>query len=180
MHKVHAAGFAVLASLSLLSSAPASAHDVKVGDLVIEHPWARATPGGAQVAGGYLTIINTGTVADRLTGGSLEAATTAEFHQMSTTDGIMTMRPTGPLDIPPGGRLTLDPSSKHIMFLGLKKGLKKGETIGGTLVFDHAGTVTVSFDVEGMGAKGPSQTPSVQPSTKAGHAGQSMPGMDMD
>ena len=46
----------------------------KVGALVIEAPWTRATPGGAQVAGGYLKITNTGNEADRLVGGSLPIA----------------------------------------------------------------------------------------------------------
>ncbi len=45
------------------------------------------------------------------------------------------MRPTGPLDIQADGVLTLDLSGKHIMFTGLKRGFKKGETIDGTLAF---------------------------------------------
>ena len=46
----------------------------KLGALVIEAPWARATPGGAQVGGGYMKITNTGKEADRLIGGSLPIA----------------------------------------------------------------------------------------------------------
>ena len=41
----------------------AQAHTYKVGPLVIEAPWTRATPGGAQVAGGYLKVTNTGSAA---------------------------------------------------------------------------------------------------------------------
>ena len=40
--------------------APALAEEVKAGDLVITQAWSRATPGGAKVAGGYLTIQNKG------------------------------------------------------------------------------------------------------------------------
>jgi copper(I)-binding protein len=32
----------------------AAARDFKVGALVIDHPWSRATPKGAAVAGGYM------------------------------------------------------------------------------------------------------------------------------
>ena len=60
------------------------------------------------------------------------------------------------------------------MFTGLKRGLRKGETVDGTLVFERAGTVPVRFEVEGIGAKGPAG------GDAAGHAGHSMPGMDMD
>ena len=164
------AGFLQLA----LVCVPAVAHDFKAGDLIIEHPWARATPGGAQVAGGYVTIVNKGATPERLLGGSIAAAAKFELHRMTMDGGVMKMRPTGPLEIPPGGQLTLDPSGNHIMFTGLKSPLKKGQEIDGTLVFDHAGTVPVVFDVEGIGAKGPAKDDA------AGHAGHSMPGMDMD
>lgn len=162
-----------LAVLILLAFAPsfAAAHDVTAGDLVIQHPWSRATPTGAQIGGGYLTIVNKGATADRLVGGSFQASSGFELHEMSMDGGIMKMRPTGPLVIPPGGRLTLDPSAKHIMFTGLRRGLKRGETVEGTLNFEHAGTVPVVFDVEAIGAKAPAKDDA------AGHA---MPGMDMD
>ena len=162
---------AVLLSFALASN-PAAARDVTAGDLTIQHPWARATPNGAQVAGGYLAITNHGMAPDVLTGGSFEASAKFELHEMTTENGIMKMRPTGPLTIPPGGSLTLDPSGKHIMLAGLKHGLKKGDKIEGTLTFEHAGTVSVQFDVEGIGAKAPAAA--------GGHSGHSMPGMDMD
>ncbi len=161
-----------LLALALSASAPslAMAQDVTAGDLVIQHPWARATPGGAQVAGGYMTIVNHGTAPDTFTGGSSEVATKFELHTMAMKDGVMTMRPTGRVTIPPGGSVTLSPSGLHVMMTGLKHGLKKGDSVAGTLTFEHAGTVPVRFDVEGLGAQTPAPV-----SDK--HA--TMPGMDM-
>jgi len=165
-----------VAALTALALGPtlASAHDFTAGTLVIEHPWARATPGGAQIGGGYLIVDNKGSAPDHLVGGSFQASSGFELHEMSMDGGVMKMRPTGPLEIPAGGKLTLDPTAKHIMFTGLKRGLKKGETIDGTLVFEHAGTVPVTFTVDGIGAKGPGTD------AASGHAGHDMPGMDMD
>lgn len=157
-----------LASLTLVPTL-ATARDFKAGDLVIQQPWARATPNGAEVAGGYLTVINHGAAADTLTGGTFEAASAFEIHNMTTDAGVMRMRPTDALTIPPGGSVTLSPSGTHIMFTGLKHGLKKGEDVAGTLVFAHAGSVPVRFAVEGIGAKGP-----------AGADGRAMPTMDME
>ena len=164
---------AALLTLALAPSA-AMAADVAVGDIVIHRPWARATPGGAQVGGGYLTIENRGSVADRLIGGSFGASSGFELHNMTMDGGIMKMRPAGPLEIPPGRSITLDPANLHIMFTGLKRGLKQGETVPGTLTFEHAGVAKVDFAVEGIGAKGSDG------SAAPAHAGQSMPGMDMD
>ena len=74
-------------------AAPARAQEVKAGDLVITQAWSRATPGGAKVAGGYLTIENKGAAADRLIGGSGDVAGKVEVHEMATSNGVMTMRP---------------------------------------------------------------------------------------
>lgn len=139
-----------------LASPPLSAQTAAVGGIAIQHPWMRATPNGAQVAGGYLTITNRGAEADTLTGGSLEAAATFEVHDMSSDNGVMKMRPAGPVTIQPGSSMTFTPGGRHIMFTGLAHTFKKGETVAGTLVFTHAGTVPVRFAVEGIGAKMPS------------------------
>ena len=60
----------LLALVFALAVSAVSAHEYKAGSLEIKHPWARATPKGATVAGGYMKIINTGTAPDRLVGGS--------------------------------------------------------------------------------------------------------------
>ena len=54
--------FSLLAAIAVLVANVAFAHDYKAGSLEIKHPWARATPKGAAVAGGYLTIVNNGKI----------------------------------------------------------------------------------------------------------------------
>lgn len=146
--------FAFTAAAIVLAGTAASAHDFTVGPLKIGHPWTRATPAGAKVAGGYLSIQNTGSAADRLTGGSSEIAGRIEVHEMSMKDGVMTMRPleTG-LDIKPGAKVELKPGGFHIMFLDLKRQLKQGEKVKSTLTFEKAGTVEVEFVVDAVGAR---------------------------
>src|SRR5258708_14463265 len=60
--------------LSCFLAAPARAEEVKAGDLIITQAWSRATPGGAKVAGGYLTIENKGSAPDRFIGGGAAPA----------------------------------------------------------------------------------------------------------
>jgi copper(I)-binding protein len=96
------------ALLTYLFAAPALAQEVKAGDLVITQAWSRATPGGAKVAGGYLTIENKGPAPDRLIGGSAEVADKVEVHEMTTNNGVMTMRPLDQgLTIEPGKTVSL-------------------------------------------------------------------------
>lgn len=129
------------------------AAEFKVGAITVETPWSRATPGGAKVAVGYLTIRNSAAAPDRLVSVTVDISSRAEIHQMSMTDGIMKMRQlTDGLPIPARGSVTLEPASYHLMFLDLKRPLTEGETFPGTLTFEKAGTISVTFEVRGTGA----------------------------
>lgn len=129
---------------------------IKAGDLTIETPWLRATPGGAKVAGGYVSVSNAGAQPDRLIGASIPQAGRGEIHSMSTEGGVMKMAPVeGGLAIAPGGSVALKPGGLHLMFLDLTEGLKAGETVQGTLEFERAGKVPVSFTVAPIGTQGP-------------------------
>jgi copper(I)-binding protein len=135
----------------LFSTAPLLwAHEFRIGDLEIEHPWSRATPTGAKVAAGYLVIRNNGSTPDKLVSVTGEIAGMAEVHQMGVDDnGVMTMRPVeGGIEVPAGGEVALKPGAFHIMFMNLKHGVKKGDMFAGTLTFEKAGTVDVQFEVE--------------------------------
>jgi copper(I)-binding protein len=153
-----------LLALAVFCARPASAQQVKVGDLVLEHAWARATPGGAKVGGGYLAIENKGTTPDKLIGGSSPAAGKIEVHEMAMNNGVMTMRPVnGGLLIPPGQSVTLAPGGYHLMMMELKSPLKKGDKVPVTLKFEKAGEVGLMFEIEGIGAMGPNASQGNQP-----------------
>lgn len=133
---------------------PLFAQEFKAGDLVIDHPWSRATPAGAKVAAGYLVVKNTGSTPDRLLSASAEIAGKTEIHEMAVDDkGVMTMRPLADgIDIPAGGEVELKPGGFHVMFMAITRGATEGEKLKGTLTFEKAGTVEVEFDVQAMGS----------------------------
>ena len=142
----------VPALLFAVVAAGAQAHDYKVGAIAIDHPWTRATPKNAPVAGGYLKITNTGTTPDRLTGGSTEVAKRFEIHEMSMEGGVMKMRELRDgLTIAPGATVELKPGSYHIMMMNLSRPLTKGEKVKGLLTFEKAGKVDIEFAVEAIG-----------------------------
>ncbi len=158
----------VLLAMSLAVAGSAAAHDYSVGSISIAHPWSRATPKGASVAGGYLTITNKGTTPDRLVGGSVEAAKRFEIHEMSVEGGVMKMRelPNG-LEIAPGATVELKPGGYHVMMMNLSKQLMQGDKVKGTLTFEKAGKVDVEFAVEAVG--GPPQGHGAPSGAKGGH-----------
>lgn len=153
-----------LASLLCVTAGGAFAHGYKVGALEVGHPWSRATPAGAPVAGGFLTVTNEGKEADRLVSVGSAAADKVEVHEMTMDGGVMKMRALDKgLEIPAGAKVELKPGSYHVMFIGLKKPFVKGDMVKGTLTFEKAGKVDVEFAVEDMGARG------------ADHAGHAAP-----
>jgi periplasmic copper chaperone A len=147
---------ACAALLADLLAASARAEEIKAGDLVITQAWSRATPGGATVAGGYLTIENKGSTPDRLIGGSADVSGKVQVHEMSMNSGVMTMRQLDKgLAIEPGKTVKLAPAGFHLMMLDLKSPLKQGDKVPVTLEFEKAGKVKVSLDVQGIGAQTP-------------------------
>jgi len=151
------AGIIGLSLMVLLAMSPSLlAHEFRIGDIEIEHPWSRATPEGAKVAAGYLAISNTGSAPDRLVSVTGEIAGKTEIHEMSVdASGVMTMRPLPDgVEIPAGSEVKLEPGSFHIMFMDLKQAAKEGGTFKGTLTFQKAGTVNVEFAVDAMGGHG--------------------------
>jgi copper(I)-binding protein len=142
--------------VAALASSPARAEDVKVGDLVISQAWSRATPNGAKVGTGYLTIENKGAAADKLVGVTGDVSPRIEVHEMSMNNGVMKMRPVeGGVTIDPGKTVKLAPSGYHLMIMDLKSPLKQGDKLPLTLQFEKAGKVAVTLDVQGVGAQGP-------------------------
>jgi len=143
----------LLAIAFALFAAPAAAENYTAGQIQIGNPWTRATPKGATVAGGYLSIENKGAASDRLIGGASPVAGRFEVHRMAMEDGIMKMRPVeGGLEIKPGETVEFKPESFHIMLMDLKQPLEKGQRIKGTLEFEKAGKVAIEYVVEAIGA----------------------------
>ncbi len=146
-------------SLALIISAPATLsvaqERVRHGDLVIEKPWARASIGTSRPAAAYLTIRNEGKITDTLLRIYTALSTQAEVHAVTDNNGVMGMSPAGQISIPARGSISLAPGGLHIMMMGLKAPLVKGQAIEITLSFERAGDITVSAPILGPGATQP-------------------------
>ncbi len=146
-----------IAALSALTSVPgfAQAHETlsKDGTILIQNLWTRATPNGAKVAGGFITITNKGTAPDRLVGGSAALAARVEVHEMGMDSGVMKMRELQKgLEIKPGETIELKPGGYHMMLMDIKEPVVEGGKVEGTLVFEKAGTIEIYYHVRALGA----------------------------
>ena len=139
----------VVASIALAVAAPA-ADTAKVGDIAIDQPWARASLGNAPNSAAYMILQNTGTVPDRLIGGSTPVATQVQLHTHVMEGGVAKMRPVDAIEVAPGQPTVLEPGGTHVMLQGLTQKLEEGTTMPLTLVFEHAGKVMLEVPVEGI------------------------------
>ncbi len=157
----------LLALAALALAAPALAQSQQT-PIRVEGAWARPTPPNAKTAAAYMTVVNAGHDADRLVSVSTPVAGMADVHRTIDDNGVMKMRPAGPVEVKPGSPVTLSPAGLHVMLMQLKAPLADGHDFPLTLVFEKAGPVQVSVHVQ-----------RAAPAGAAGQGGHSMGGMSM-
>jgi copper(I)-binding protein len=146
----------LLAACNQPAEAPAATETAASSSIALTDTWSRETAAGQNAGGAFMTIANTGTAADRLTGGSTPVAGRVEIHTMTMEGDVMKMRQLEDgLEIPAGGEVTLKPGSFHVMLMDLKQPLKAGETVPLTLTFAGAGTVETELEVQHAGTVAP-------------------------
>ena len=85
-----------LALVAALFATSASAQQFVAGEIVIDHPWARATPKGASVGAGYMNVRNNGRAAgrDRQRGNRVhphDAAFHFRFMHLNRASGVLSL-----------------------------------------------------------------------------------------
>jgi copper(I)-binding protein len=120
----------------------------EITTLEVRDAWAAPSPGGVDIAAGYLTIANGTEAEERLVSVSSPRAASVEIHQMSMDGVVMRMRAVaGGLSIPRGETAELQPGGLHLMFTGVTQPFVAGEAIPVRLHFERAGERDVSLPV---------------------------------
>jgi copper(I)-binding protein len=158
MKQIHhfflAALFALATHLPTTAFAQDAAAPVTAGPIEISGAWTRAMLAGQKVAGGFVTITNTGDVDDRLIAAASSASPDVQIHEMAIVNDVMEMRQLKDgISIPAGQTVELKPGGLHLMFMNVAEPFKDGATVPVTLTFEKAGTVELTLPVAPPGAK---------------------------
>jgi copper(I)-binding protein len=142
-----------LAAPALLAAAGGAVAEVlRAGGIAVSTPWARATPPGAKVGVGYLTLTSEGGD-DRLLRVESPIADRVELHETTIEGGVARMRfLSDGARIPAGGSVVLGPGGMHLMLVGLKRPLEAPGRFAAKLVFEKAGEIEVTFEILPLGA----------------------------
>jgi len=129
------------------AESPAQGIRAENPNLHIENAWAAPSPGGVDVAAGYLTIVNGANLDDQLLRAESPRADHVDIHEMAMQGAVMQMRAINALLVPAHDQVTLSPNGRHLMFNGVKQPFRLGEHIPVDLTFAHAGKLHLTLDV---------------------------------
>ncbi|MEU3981491.1 copper chaperone PCu(A)C [Streptomyces sp. NPDC026672] len=115
-----------------------SAADLSVNSSYMPQPMS------ADMAAGFLTVVNKGGTKDELT--SVSSADAGEITMHDTVGGAM--REVGSFTVPAHGSLVFRSGGNHLMFEKLKHPPRQGETIKLKLTFAKSGPLTVEMPVK--------------------------------
>lgn len=131
-----------------VTAKPTIAKNKSSGDVVaIMNAWVREAHAAAKVNAGYMTLVNAGTEDITLVKVESDAYASIEVHEMKLVDGMMEMNEVTDMTIPAKGQIQFEPGGKHLMMMGPKKHLNKGQQVKMTLAFKSGKKQTVTIPV---------------------------------
>ncbi|RJF97621.1 copper chaperone PCu(A)C [Noviherbaspirillum saxi] len=136
-------------AIAITTSSLSHAHEFKLKDLHIGHPYARTTVANQPSGAAYLTLENKGRSTDKLVSVASPAAKSVQIHSMSMEGNVMKMREVDGIELPPASKVEMKPGhGYHIMLIGLQQPLKAGNKFPLTLNFEKSGKTEVTVVVE--------------------------------
>jgi len=133
----------------ILAALIAAVATPSLAEIQIRNAYARSGMPGASSGGAYMTIVNTGPMADRLIGVATEEARKIQLHSNILVDGVAQMREiTSGITLEPGTLTVLMRGGNHLMLMGLVTPLLQDDTIRITLIFEQAGEILIEIPVD--------------------------------
>ncbi|MBN8727465.1 MAG: copper chaperone PCu(A)C [Xanthomonadales bacterium] len=137
----------------------AAAGSASAASLRISDAWIRSAPPGAQVMGGFATLVNEGETPVTVQAVQSDAFGRVEIHETTTEAGVSKMRELPRLALEPGATVRLEPGGKHLMLMQPRRGIAAGERVEVVFQLGDGSRVEAPFEVRAADAM------------DAGHAG---------
>jgi periplasmic copper chaperone A len=143
---IHGCALGLFLMLSTFTQAAPMAASIQVKDA-----WIRWLPANVPSAG-YMTLINTGTVAGVLVSAASPDFGEVSFHESLTKNGMSEMVAVSTLTVKPQSSLRFAPGGYHMMLMQPKRALQPGDRVLIKLRFADGQSLEVPFEVRGAGA----------------------------
>ncbi|MFD4140925.1 MULTISPECIES: copper chaperone PCu(A)C [unclassified Streptomyces] len=133
-----AVALVMTAGLALAGCSADSGPELKVSGAFMPQPV------GDDMAAGFLTVVNNGGTADKLTSVTSDLSDDITIH----TSKDQRMQQVKAFDVPADGSLDLERGGSHIMFMALKQKPEKGQKVSVELHFEKSGPIRVELPVK--------------------------------
>jgi len=97
------------------------------GQVEVKAAWVRGTVQGQTSSGAFMELKST--EGATVVGVEASVAAIVEMHEMKMAGNVMKMRAVSRIDLPAGKTVELKPGGYHVMLMGLKRTLKKGDIV---------------------------------------------------
>lgn len=114
----------------------------------VEDAYAREVPPSVINSAAFMEIENNSNQDIALVRASSDVSKIVELHTHEMKDGMMQMFQVEKIVVPANGKVALKPGGYHVMFIGLNRTLKSGETVELELTFDNGEKVNVNAPVK--------------------------------
>ncbi len=118
------------------------------GSIRIENAWVREQSNEKAASAAYFRICNATNTPLVLTGVTTPLAAKADFHVTQKNDaGVVSMTPSGPITLESGQEYAFAPGGLHVMLMGLRGPIEKGQSAKLTFSFADGASETVDAEV---------------------------------
>ena len=136
--------------------------------VTVSDAWVRGTVKGQNATGAFMTLKSPADAVFKRAESA--SADKVEIHEMKMDGNIMRMKAVPQLEVPAGKSVELVPGGYHVMLLGLKKPLAKGDKVALKLHFEgrdkKAQVVEVQAEVRDLTAAAGKETKAAHDSAK--------------
>lgn len=132
--------------LALFLLAPSFAFAAETSPIMLSDGWSPASFAQPNAIG-FFTAMNHGEANDAITGVSSDCCKAVELHQSQMHGDVMRMRRMDRVELPAGETVHFTSGGYHLMLIGLKKPLSKGDKVPVTVTFEHAPTQELALTV---------------------------------
>ena len=117
-------------------------------DISVSNALVRAVPEGMINSAAFMVLKNNSAQDRSIVSASSNISKVVELHTHTKEGGMMKMRQIDAIAIKSGSETILKPGGLHIMFIGLKHGLKMGDKVNLELVIDDGSKLDLIVPVK--------------------------------
>ncbi len=116
--------------------------------VMVKDAYVRATPPNMPNSAAFMMVMNKSANNLAIVGAKSDVAKKVEIHTHDMVNGMMKMHQVQKVDVKAKSHTMFSPGAFHVMFIGLNKSLKEGDTVDFTLVLSNNKEIKISAPVK--------------------------------